>query len=934
MKKIYNNFFARFNNNLDNMVIGSVWLKVIYCSLILVIVGVLSWVYYVNINVFCIIVSFIISFGVSFISGFLFRGYDNWFVRFVLRNFIFRGIITVCLITLFISVFVYCDLGIIYCDGVDSDTNDNSNNSNDNSNSNESNDNNNNSNNNSNMAKSSITINTKDNYKVEWEVDRELGKSMIENAGKVIGSKLDSIVGSLGAAAAAGTAAGAVGSNIVKSGLPPISKAVAVGALTGITAGSTYVAISTAKSLVENYEKNERLKHNADKDYIPSPTDDTFISSLNDYNILSPLEQLLDNQINVNLLLIITILLLLFVVFNKLFIKKGIFTFLKEKSKLNIKYKKYIDFFENFSEKYFITMFISILILTIFLLGLNLLISVELSKNIDDYIRVHNHLKDIKESIIMSLFYLKNNNRKINILSHFTAHRQVENKFIFLRSYVTNTIITNNSILDEDVLKKNNMTKNNNNNNDTIKNTDLSESQLEERIKNLKLDDTITIDKNNNLNLNDFKLSWDKEKVELENLLKSVKSGEISDDENDTISIQEKIFHGYFVTFNSNTSESSSDNGNFELNTNTLKIEDIKAEDCSPDTLSGFFSLLQESNSILGNEPLLNLLKNRINSEEVLDKYRKLYLDTIESPEKFNKIIELDGNILKINLEKSGEFVQKGFELLKNVEINTLITVSGTIVPTIGTFYLYKKVSNLFAKHLEDSLKSVLPYGTAAERSFQQIRNRKILALFNIAAMVIVGTLMTGFSTAIKKNIDFPINNTKVLPYGSSTSISSDLTTIPSFPGEMKGDIKDSQDLLDKKSLIPLFILNKFKNLPFKQIFTFLFIFSGYFLFNNSPELLNLFNLKYIYYLFKILDLYFISVIIESAIILYYWSCDNILENKIYKLLPNTLKNEILDSRQIENKTIITYYSKTILLGLINLILLIIGEGFFYLLFL
>ena len=264
------------------------------------------------------------------------------------------------------------------------------------------------------------------------------------------------------------------------------------------------------------------------------------------------------------------------------------------------------------------------------------------------------------------------------------------------------------------------MTKNNNNNIDTIKNTDLSESQLEERIKNLKLDDTITIDKNNNLNLNDFKLSWDKEKVELENLLKSVKSGEISDDENDTISIQEKIFHGEI--FNSNTSESSSDNGNFELNTNSLKIEDIKAEDCSPDTLSGFFSLLQESNSILGNEPLLKLLKNRINSEEVLDKYRKLYLDTIESPEKFNKIIELDGNILKINLEKSGEFVQKGFELLKNVEINTLITVSGTIVPTIGTFYLYKKVSNLFAKHLEDSLKSVHP---AAERSFQQIRNRK-----------------------------------------------------------------------------------------------------------------------------------------------------------------------------------------------------------------
>jgi len=78
--------------------------------------------------------------------------------------------------------------------------------------------------------------------------------------------------------------------------------------------------------------------------------------------------------------------------------------------------------------------------------------------------------------------------------------------------------------------------------------------------------------------------------------------------------------------------------------------------------------------------------------------------------------------------------------------------------------------------------------------------------------------------------------------------------------------------------------------------------------------------------------LWAIYLILEPAIIIYYLNYnENLLENKFYKLLPKSLKNQILSRRQMEYKPIVSYYSKLIMLGFLSLILLIIGEIIFYL---
>jgi hypothetical protein len=395
--KIINNFvpkqwFARFINpfRLDNTAIGTLCLWGLYCSSFLAMLGLLG--YFVDVKVLAIIVSFIISFAVSFLSGYLFKGYDNWFVRFVLRNFIVRGVINVCLITLVLSSFIYLDLyldlnlGNIYCDGEDDAVN---NNNSDNSNIN---------------SNVSLTTENKNNEQysinVGMSIDKELGKNLVDGVTKTLGNLpgLDDVIGTLGSAAAAGTAAGSIASTVAKTNLPLGAKTVAVGVLTGVAAGSTFLAVSTAKNLVKNREENKRLNNEYDHDSIPSTNDDTFIYSPNDYNIFSPLEELLGNQIAINVLLIISMIFLLFILFTKLFIKQGLFSFVltQEKSILNIKYNKYTNMFEQFNEKYFMFVFIFLFIIVIFLLLLNLLISVELSNSIDDYVRVHNHIKGIK----------------------------------------------------------------------------------------------------------------------------------------------------------------------------------------------------------------------------------------------------------------------------------------------------------------------------------------------------------------------------------------------------------------------------------------------------------------------------------------------------------------------------------------------------------
>jgi len=140
------------------------------------------------------------------------------------------------------------------------------------------------------------------------------------------------------------------------------------------------------------------------------------------------------------------------------------------------------------------------------------------------------------------------------------------------------------------------------------------------------------------------------------------------------------------------------------------------------------------------------------------------------------------------------------------------------------------------------------------------------------------------------------------------------------------------------ESIIPLFIINKFKKIPkiIKKGFVFIILGSFYYFFFNYSSNLNIImhdNIKYIVGLFILFDLWVLSFTLESVIIIYYLNyTDNLLENKIYKLLPNSLKNEISSSKEFNQKEIHTYYIKMILHCIIILTVLIIAEIGFYIL--
>lgn len=140
------------------------------------------------------------------------------------------------------------------------------------------------------------------------------------------------------------------------------------------------------------------------------------------------------------------------------------------------------------------------------------------------------------------------------------------------------------------------------------------------------------------------------------------------------------------------------------------------------------------------------------------------------------------------------------------------------------------------------------------------------------------------------------------------------------------------------ESIIPLFIINKYNKIPkiIKRGFVFIILGSFYYFFIYYNINLNIFmhdNIKYIVGLFILFDLWVLSFTLESVIIIYYLNyTDSLLENKIYKLLPNSLKNEISSSKEFNQKEIHTYYIKMILHCIIILTVLIIAEIGFYIL--
>lgn len=123
----------------------------------------------------------------------------------------------------------------------------------------------------------------------------------------------------------------------------------------------------------------------------------TFINSAWENQLTSPLENLLVYNYVLNILILILVILLLIIIFNRFILKSNlnILTSLFNKympNKINIYWKKYINYSKDWSDKSLLFCFIFISFSLIFTLCINLVLASELLVNIEEYIEVYNYL--------------------------------------------------------------------------------------------------------------------------------------------------------------------------------------------------------------------------------------------------------------------------------------------------------------------------------------------------------------------------------------------------------------------------------------------------------------------------------------------------------------------------------------------------------------
>jgi hypothetical protein len=359
--------------------------------------------------------SFIVSLCISYlISSFIlnrFKLSNNKIIRFLQQFIIFNIIILIG-----ISIFSYFNLKIfpeINCQG--DDNNNNNNNKLTNTDNNNVNSNNTNKITNNSINKDIINVNVeKDDNNNEYYTFKA-SKSTVDNTINAVsyGVKTlgDNIVSNVGV----GSATGAAAASVVKAtmGLPPLQRSAIVGGICAATAAGTYLGIEAGKAITKNINLSHIIKNSnlniPDVDKTPGP-DNSFIvnSPLEQNEIVSPLEELLQIILSLEVLELSLFIIILLVLFNKYIYKNNIEIIYN----LVNKYlpNKFISWYSKFfhrSVEYntkFTTIMIIIIsfILLIVKLG-SIYICAELINNTDDYVQVYNHLKGISKSSILLL---------------------------------------------------------------------------------------------------------------------------------------------------------------------------------------------------------------------------------------------------------------------------------------------------------------------------------------------------------------------------------------------------------------------------------------------------------------------------------------------------------------------------------------------------
>jgi hypothetical protein len=222
-----------------------------------------------------------------------------------------------------------------------------------------------------------------------YHVRKDTVAKLIEIAGKAVEVGVEKVVANVGAATAGGTAA----STILKSKLPLGPKIAIAGASAAVVAASTKIGITLGENLLTKGSGNA----NTALDRTPSPTDFYVPSVLDPQELLSPLEELIKNQLILNFLILFLIVILIVLLFNKMFLSNNIFvSYIKRflNKDLVLKFDSYRMKIEKFNAGFFFLFFGINAFTLLFDIFLNIIISCELTFDLDYYLRVHDEIKN------------------------------------------------------------------------------------------------------------------------------------------------------------------------------------------------------------------------------------------------------------------------------------------------------------------------------------------------------------------------------------------------------------------------------------------------------------------------------------------------------------------------------------------------------------
>ena len=339
-----------------------------------------------DIGLLSLITSFIISFAIYNFVLDKFSYSENKYIGFIQR-FLFYNFIFIISISSLIYVFNLLGLfPTVYCS--DSDINKNK----------------------EIKEKELVVITTKTDQHGNSNYNLQLDKEFIDNGLKNINTVAIKTAEKIGSNMGVGTAAGAAAAATIKStvGMPLSTRLLTVGATTAVTAAATKAGMEIGSEIVRNTDLTELIKNSphADPqhDRIPSP-DSNFINSPLENEIVSPLQELLLWSFILDILILILVIGILLIIFNR-YITKYNLNFINSivNKYMPIKIRNRYKITEtgiDYNNKLVLIIFIINIILLFFVIFFKLIISSTLLVDIDSFISVHNYLHDKESSMIL-----------------------------------------------------------------------------------------------------------------------------------------------------------------------------------------------------------------------------------------------------------------------------------------------------------------------------------------------------------------------------------------------------------------------------------------------------------------------------------------------------------------------------------------------------